>query len=50
LTYIQKYLEIYGYKTQHSSIIHGIDAAKTRLADDIDYARIVSTIQKSVTF
>jgi len=49
LGYIQKYLLEHGYKTQHSSIIHGIDAVKKRLADDSDYVRIVNGIEKSVT-
>lgn len=48
LNYIQKYLEEYGYKTQHSSIIHGIDAVKKRMEDDSDYLRIIDSISNSV--
>lgn len=49
LSYIQKYLESIGYKTQHSSILHGIDTAKSKLAEDVDYVRVANNIQKSVT-
>lgn len=49
LSYIQRYLLMFGYKTQHSSIIHGIDAAKKRMEEDPDYVRIANIIQQSVT-
>lgn len=49
LNYIQKYLEDNGYKTQHSSILHGIAAVKSRMQDDSDYVRIINNIEKSVT-
>jgi len=49
LNYIQKYLLDHGYNTQHSSIIHGIEAVKKRMQEDSDYVRIVNNIEKSVT-
>lgn len=49
LSYIQNYLLMSGYKTQHSSILHGIDAAKKRMDEDPDYVRIANIIQQSVT-
>ncbi len=49
LSYIQKYLESNGYKTQHSSIIHGINSVKDKMSQDSDYVNIVNSIQQSVT-
>jgi chromosomal replication initiation ATPase DnaA len=40
IRYIQEYMEDYGYKVGHSSIIHGIEQVSDKVSEDMDYDTI----------
>jgi chromosomal replication initiator protein len=44
IVYIQEYMGDNGYPINHSSIIHGINMVKDRLAHDEDYVRVLKEI------
>jgi chromosomal replication initiation ATPase DnaA len=50
IVYIQKFMNENGYKTPHSTIVHGISVASGRADSDPDYAEAVSYISRSVRF
>ena len=45
VVYIQNYMKERGYSIGHTSILHGIQEASKRAADDRDYKRILKTIE-----
>ena len=48
ITYIQRYMNLNGYKIQHSSIIHGIASVEQKIKDDKDYVTIVKEVERAV--
>lgn len=48
IIYIEKWMNEAGFKTGHSTIIHGIKRVKDRIKGDNDYVSIVKDIERSV--
>ena len=47
VNYIQRYMSENGYEITHSSIIHGINVMKRKMAEDPDYIKIVNKLNTS---
>lgn len=47
--YIQKYMCDNGYDITHSTIIHGINIVADKVANDSDYVKMISKMEKAVS-
>lgn len=48
IRYIQEYMVLSGYDIEHSSIIHGINEIKRKIAEDTDYVHVINEIERCI--